>query len=400
MFDESQFQQVLALPALRVPAQRVGELQKNSELKALFYRRRGVRNVLPEPSSPAHRLVLLQPAAGAAEAALPEAARRLVESGVAEAETYELRLGYEQTTAEEALQRILPAGVDVPRGFETVGHLAHFNLRDQQWPYRKAIGKIILDKNPCIKTVVTKVGALSNEFRTFDMEVIGGRDDTNVTVCERGLRLRFDFRQVYWNSRLSEERVRLLEKVAQQDLVCDIMAGVGAFALLCAQQGCRVFANDLNPAGAEAIRRNAELNRLDLTVYNQCARECVRSLGSAEAVVGRSAPARVHVIMNLPELALDFLDAFRDMVQEQRSALFSGSAVELVVHCYCFAREKDHPEAEIHPRMMAALGCVPDGTQIREVRDVAPKKNMYCVEFLVPLAAADTKEAKRQKTQH
>mmetsp|Transcript_4037 Transcript_4037/g.11487 ORF Transcript_4037/g.11487 Transcript_4037/m.11487 type:complete len:136 (+) Transcript_4037:3-410(+) len=112
-------------------------------------------------------------------------------------------------------------------------------------------------------------------------------------------------------------------------------------------------------------------------------------IGGLPGLRKREPPTRVHAVMNLPELALDFLDAFRDMVLSRKSALFSGSPVELVVHCYCFAREKDRPEEEIHPRMVAAMGCVPPGTRIREVRDVAPKKNMYCVEFSLPLGEAD-----------
>merc|ERR1712039_282903 len=116
-----------------------------------------------------------------------------------------------------------------------------------------------------------------------------------------------------------------------------------------------------------------------------CARECVRGLLAKEpALCAPGSDGRfpvVHVIMNLPELALDFLDAFRGMLASGSSSLFAGSALRLDMHCYCFAHDPEHPEVEIHPRMVAALGHVPESTKIREVRDVAPKKNMYCVEF-------------------
>merc|ERR1712151_1062500 len=110
----------------------------------------------------------------------------------------------------------------------------------------------------------------------------------------------------------------------------------------------------------EAMRANAVLNSLELTVFNQCARACVGTLGELGplALGKQGRPPRVHVAMNLPELALDFLDAFREMFRTRVSALFAGSAVELVVHCYCFAREKSAPGAEINPRLEAALGSV------------------------------------------
>ena len=72
-----------------------------------------------------------------------------------------------------AVQRVLPK-IEVPSSFEAVGHIAHYNLREQHMPYRKIIGQVCIDKNPSIKTVVTKVKEIANEFRVFDMEVIAG----------------------------------------------------------------------------------------------------------------------------------------------------------------------------------------------------------------------------------
>jgi hypothetical protein len=72
------------------------------------------------------------------------------------------------------MQEVLPEGVDVPSSFETVGHIAHFNLRDEQVPYQAIIGQVCLDKNPTIKTVVQKVGEIENEFRVFAMKIIAG----------------------------------------------------------------------------------------------------------------------------------------------------------------------------------------------------------------------------------
>jgi hypothetical protein len=56
-------------------------------------------------------------------------------------------------------QRLLPEGVDIPGSFESIGHIAHLNLRDEHLPYKHIIGQVILDKNPAIKTVINKVCA-------------------------------------------------------------------------------------------------------------------------------------------------------------------------------------------------------------------------------------------------
>ena len=58
---------------------------------------------------------------------------------------YTLELGYEYFTAEEVLRTLLPDHIVVPTGFETVGHIAHLNLKEEQMPFKHLIGEVILD---------------------------------------------------------------------------------------------------------------------------------------------------------------------------------------------------------------------------------------------------------------
>ena len=54
--------------------------------------------------------------------------------------------------------------------------------------------------------------------------------------------------QVYWNSRLETEHSRLVNSIGSAEVVADMMAGVGPFALpLAKRRSVTVFANDLNP---------------------------------------------------------------------------------------------------------------------------------------------------------
>lgn len=46
--------------------------------------------------------------------------------------------------------------------------------------------------------------------------------------------------QVYWNSRLEAEHNRLVSSFQPSDVVVDIMAGIGPFAVPAGLRGCKV----------------------------------------------------------------------------------------------------------------------------------------------------------------
>lgn len=47
-------------------------------------------------------------------------------------------------------------------------------------------------------------------------------------------------------------------------VIADVFAGVGPFALPAARKGCVVFANDLNPESVKWLRKNVERNHVRL----------------------------------------------------------------------------------------------------------------------------------------
>ena len=75
----------------------------------------------------------------------------------------------------------------MPSSFETIGHIAHLNLRDEQLPHKHLIAQVLLDKNaPRIRTVLNKLGTITNEYRVFAHEVLAGPPELDVTVREAG----------------------------------------------------------------------------------------------------------------------------------------------------------------------------------------------------------------------
>jgi tRNA (guanine37-N1)-methyltransferase len=147
----------------------------------------------------------------------------------------------------------------VPSGFETIGDIAHMNLTGKLFDYRYLIGRVVLEKNPIIRTVVTKLGQIESTFRFYDLECIAGDDSTyESVVLEDKVKFKVDVSRVYWCSKLGSERNRMIDKILKEgDVLCDMFCGIGPLAVKAAvKKKIKVIANDLNPACYEYLQKN------------------------------------------------------------------------------------------------------------------------------------------------
>ncbi len=381
------FHQVFRVPAARVASAKVGKLRTVLERDLVLSWPR-VKTVLVDPESQASRILLLNPERLQVESeafALKESSNESVdlfkpfESFEVVPLEYDLILDYSYWNTEEVLKAILPDGIDIPGSFETVGHIAHLNLRPEQEAFKHLIGQVILDKNPAIRTVVNKVGAIEATFRFFQMELLAGVNEMVVEVKEENCTFRFDYSRVYWNSRLQHEHRRLVQMFQPGQRVCDLFCGVGPFAIPAAKKGCVVWANDLNPASIEFLLQNRQLNKIPesrLLVNNGDARAFVKE--SHEKLNSYNSKGEEiffdHYVMNLPASAHEFLDAF-DCIREWNPVKFPR------VHCYVFCRADESPKALVEKQLGSEVGS---DVQVHLVRNVAPYKEMYCVHFDLP----------------
>jgi tRNA (guanine37-N1)-methyltransferase len=139
----------------------------------------------------------------------------------------------------------------------------------------------IMQKNyPRIKTIVNKVGNITNEFRVPEFEILAGEHDMITEVKQYGATFKLDYSLVYWNSRLEHEHKRLVSMFRAGEIICDMFAGIGPFAIPAAQKGCLVYANDLNPNSIHYLRINAKINKVDdqICSYNMDARKFISQL--------------------------------------------------------------------------------------------------------------------------
>jgi len=347
---------------------------------------------------------------------------------------YNIQLGYDYWSADEILHAILPEELldGSPTGFSAMGHLVHMNLNDEYLPYKHIIGQVILDKNKRIRTVVNKLDSIDTQFRFFKMELLAGEPNYIVEHSESDCRFKFDFSHVYWNSRLQTEHARLVNTFQPDDVIADVFAGVGPFALPAAKKGCAVLANDLNPESYKYLIMNIKDNKVADRVRASCedGREFIRQAAirvAADPLPGYSGPPLsqsqrraqsrqqslglfpplqlpprkriAHFVMNLPDSAITFLDAFRGILAPSSSSsqadidLAATYDVMPMVHCHCFTRELEREAAErdIRHRVEQKLGCAfsaEDEVNVHLVRSVAPNKEMYCISFRLPRATA------------
>lgn len=325
---------------------------------------------------------------------IPEKDRSILTAIAEFHESGKLTLEYENWNLSEVLRAALPDNVEVPMSYSRVGHIVHLNLRESQLPFKNLIGQVYLDKTPNIRTVVNKTSSIDATYRFFAMEFLAGEEDTVVSVKENKFTFEFDFAKVYWNPRLSTEHEILVNFLNENDVMYDVFAGVGPFAVPAAKKGICVLANDLNPESYKWLQKNMALNRVteNFHCYNLDGREFIKTVAKQHLLERRrtsvgSTTGSEHFVMNLPAMAVEFLDAFLDCFSEDEVSTISVKPP--TIHVYFFVRA---PEKGADLKSLAIslveekLGTLLNSetlVDVHFVRNVAPNKDMMRVSFLL-----------------
>ncbi|CAK8694078.1 unnamed protein product [Clavelina lepadiformis] len=378
VLDRNAFQRKISFPSLLVPVEAIKQCKKLLKSKLPSLNMKTVIN--PPDGSKGYKMFLLDP-----DKTFLEDEMKILEShGVVNKVCYhDIEIGYDHYRVRDIMDAIIPKdpssveGSASPAGFSTIGHIVHLNLREHQLPFKKIIGQVFLDKVVNARTVVHKIQNIDNEYRNLEMEVLAGEDNFITRVVEYNRIFEFDFSKVFWNPRLSTEHHRITGIISKKEIVFDVCAGVGPFAIPLARKGCRVFANDLNLASVKWLEHNATLNKTKMKISNLDGRAFIQNelkkfLMNKQA----STTDKVHILMNLPGIAVEFLDAFPNLLP------FQESLPSVVVHVYLFCQKDD--QDEIKSRIRKHLGHpLPLDATIHHVRNVAPNKDQYCISFVV-----------------
>uniref|UniRef100_A0A2K5P8I5 tRNA (guanine(37)-N1)-methyltransferase n=1 Tax=Cercocebus atys TaxID=9531 RepID=A0A2K5P8I5_CERAT len=366
--DRTAFKKTVNIPVLKVRKEIVSRLMRSLRRAAL--QRPGIKRVIEDPEDKESRLILLDPYKIFTHDSFEKAELSVLEqlNVSPQISKYNLELTYENFKSEEILRAVLPEGQDVTSGFSRVGHIAHLNLRDHQLPFKQLIGTCVI--------VIFMTKEINQKHNTF------------FQVRENKYTYEFDFSKVYWNPRLSTEHSRITELLKAGDVLFDVFAGVGPFAIPVAKKNCTVFANDLNPESHKWLLHNCKLNKVDqkVKIFNLDGKDFLQGPVKEELMqllsLSKERKPSVHIVMNLPAKAIEFLSAFKWLLDGQPCS----NEFLPIVHCYSFSKDAN-PAEDVRQRAGAVLGISLEAcSSVHLVRNVAPNKEMLCITFQIPAA--------------
>ncbi|MCD6341158.1 MAG: class I SAM-dependent methyltransferase family protein [Desulfurococcales archaeon] len=267
-------------------------------------------------------------------------------------------------TYKDLLKSVLPEEVirELPRSYSIIGDIAVIHLPEELLAYGSKVASAIMNVAKNVKVVYAASG-VAGEYRLMNLVHLGGERRSWTIHKEYGIRIYVDVKKAYYNPSLSEEHRRIARKVRDGEVIIDLFAGVGPFALhILTSRRCRVYVVDINPDAILCFLKSIELNRREIVG------EFVAVIGDALklAEVLRDECAD-RIIMNLPHKAPEYIPEVITKVK-----------VGGILHVYCVARSRNEASKYV-------LGFAESRGSIREVvkvLDYAPFKYIYRVDLV------------------
>src|SRR5919112_730402 len=152
---------------------------------------------------------------------------------------------------------------DVFSSFDIIGDIAIIKIPDSLVLKKKLIGDTLLSNVPNLKSVFLQKTAVDGEYRLRGLELIAG-DDKYVTLYkEYGCRFFVNVASSYFSPRLSTERLRISNLVAENETIVNMFAGVGTFSIIIAKKTpVLVYNIDSNVDAYILSKINSKINKL------------------------------------------------------------------------------------------------------------------------------------------
>jgi len=187
--------------------------------------------------------------------------------------------------------------------FDIVGSIIIIKIPDSLNSKKQIIAETILMNIKSAKSIFAQTSAVQGDYRLRTLEYLAGVNCPTTEYKEHGCRFKVDVSKTYFSPRLSTERIRVSNMIADNEIITNMFAGVGTYSILIAKNNktCKVYSIDSNPIANELALLNAELNKVQERVIPICG-------DAKEVIVKQLRGTSTRVLMPLPEKAKEFVD--------------------------------------------------------------------------------------------
>jgi len=187
--------------------------------------------------------------------------------------------------------------------FDQIGEIIIVRIPDSLLPKKKIIGKALLDEVKIVKSVFYQTSAVEGNFRTRDLEILAGEENTETEYKEFGCKFRVDVKNAFFSPRLSTERERIANLIQEGEVMTNMFAGIGMFSIMAAKKKkCTVYSLDINPVASKLCEINIGLNKL--------AGNVISINGDATEIINNQLEDKSdRTLMLLPERSDEFLES-------------------------------------------------------------------------------------------
>jgi len=186
--------------------------------------------------------------------------------------------------------------------FDQIGEIIVLRIPDSLKSKKKIIGETLLDQVKPTRSVFYQSSPVDGEFRTRNLEILAGEDNTETEYKESGCRFLVDVEKAFFSPRLSTERERIANLTHDGEIIINMFGGVGMFSILAAKiRKCTVYNIDINPNASLLCEKNIEMNKLKGKVISL-------NGDSSKIIQDKLENSADRVLMLLPERSDEFLE--------------------------------------------------------------------------------------------
>lgn len=228
----------------------------------------------------------------------------------------------------EIIKDLFP-GVEFSRyfsSFDIVGDIAILKLPKMQISRKREVAARLQKRLPRLSTVLEQIRPTSGEHRIRGLRWLFGERRTHTIHSENGCKFAIDLKSVFFSPRLSHERARIANLVANQgkrEAIVNMFAGAGCFSIVTLKRApeCIVYSMDINPQAVRYMIRNIRMNKRSHRI--------VPMLGDSRNLTERFFTGKTdRVLLPLPEKSMLYLDTAISAIKKQGGIIHLYDSVD------------------------------------------------------------------------